>query len=507
MDNYYLFEPNASQNLNQTESLSKKVVQGGVWVFALRMANRGLRFIRTVILARLLAPEDFGLLGIAMLSIATLETFSETGFRAALIQKREDIESHLDTAWTVSVIRGLILFILLFLSAPLIAEFFSSPQATLVIRVVSLSTQLMCFKNVGMIYFHKDLDFKRPFYYEFSAVLVSLSVSIGLAILFRNVWVLVIGGLAANIFRLAMSYVIHPYRPWMRIDKSQVQDMFRFGKWIFFSSIVFFLCSTGDQIFVGRLLGVAALGFYQMAFGFSNLATTEITHMISRVTFPAYSKLQNDLPRLREAFLRVLKFSAFFAFPISGGILILSSEFTHIFLGEKWLAIIPILNILVIANAFSSIVATVSPVFQGVGKPKIDTFWQVIRLIVLASLIFPVTALWGIKGPAVAVLCSTIAPTLGLMIAVTRTTKCNPPRLLKALALPGLNTFIMVFFLILIKDLYSSIGLADFFVIVMLGVFIYSLVAIVFDYYLNFGLGRILRENLKISIDFRKNTL
>ena len=97
------------------ESLSKKVVRGGMWVFGLRFTNRGLGFVRTIILARLLAPSDFGLLGIAMLAISTLETFSQTGFQAALIQKKGNVESYLDTAWTVSAIRGVVLFLILYL--------------------------------------------------------------------------------------------------------------------------------------------------------------------------------------------------------------------------------------------------------------------------------------------------------------------------------------------------------------------------------------------------------
>ncbi|MBW1612839.1 MAG: oligosaccharide flippase family protein [Deltaproteobacteria bacterium] len=112
--------------LPSSETLSKKVVKGGIWVFALRITSRGLGFIRTIILARLLAPSDFGLLGIAMLAIATLETFSQTGFQAALIQKKDDVESYLDTAWTVSAIRGIVLFLILFFCAPIVAKFFNS---------------------------------------------------------------------------------------------------------------------------------------------------------------------------------------------------------------------------------------------------------------------------------------------------------------------------------------------------------------------------------------------
>ena len=469
-----------------------------MWVFSLRMINRVLGLVRTIVLARLLAPEDFGLLGIAMLSVSTVETFSQTGFQAAIVQKKENVASYLDTAWTASALRGLILFLLLFLFAPFIAKFFNSPQATLVIKVIAISILFDGFSNIGIILFQKDLDFKRQFYFEFTATVVNLSVSISLAIILRNIWALVAGGIAANLVRLVMSYIIHPYRPKIAINQDKLKEMFVFGRWIFISSIILFLCTHGDDIYVGKLFGIAALGIYQMAYNLSNLATTEISHLISRVTFPAYSKLQNEIPRLREAFLRVLKITAFFAFPISGCILLFSSEFTRIFLGEKWLEIVPILNILVIAAAFRSIAATTGPVIRGVGNPKIDTFWQITRLIFLAAFIYPFSAFWGIKGPAIAVLISILAPTFGLLVDVKKIIMCNHIKFLNTILLPMLNTIIMVLIILLIKKLYLTIFIIDFFILIISSLLLYIAVAVIFEFSLNYGLRRIIRENLKL---------
>jgi O-antigen/teichoic acid export membrane protein len=188
--------------INESVSLSKKVVQGGLWIFALRILNRGLGFIRTIVLVRLLAPEDFGLLGIGMLSIATIETFSQTGFSHALIQKRENIDSYLDTAWTFSAIRSIVLFLILFVSAPLIAKFFNSNQAASVIRVIAFSTLITGFRNIGVLFFFKKLEFSKQFIYELSGTLFDLSVAITLAFMLRNVWALIWGGLAGNLIRL-----------------------------------------------------------------------------------------------------------------------------------------------------------------------------------------------------------------------------------------------------------------------------------------------------------------
>jgi lipopolysaccharide exporter len=293
-------------NQHITEPLSTRVVKGGLWVFALRVINRGLGFARTIILARLLAPEDFGLLGIAMLAIATLETFSQTGFQPALVQKKENVESYLNTAWTVSAIRGGILFVLLFLSSPLIARFFNSPQATLIIRVIAVTVLLSGLKNIGIIFFEKELEFNKQFFYQLSGTLANFGVAIVLAFVLKNVWALVWGGLAFSFVQLFMSYIVHPYRPKVRFEKTKFVELFRFGKWLLAQSIAIFLITQGDDIFVGKMLGVTALGFYQMAYLIANLPATQITHVISGVTFPAYSKMQDDLVRMKKACLRVL---------------------------------------------------------------------------------------------------------------------------------------------------------------------------------------------------------
>jgi len=481
---------------HEPESLSKKVVRGGMWVFGLRITNRGLGFIRTIILARLLAPSDFGLLGIAMLAIATLETFSQTGFQTALIQEKENVESYLDTAWTVSAIRGVLLFIILFFFAPLVATFFNSPQATLVIKVIAVSTLLSGFRNIGILFFQKELEFNKQFIYELSATLVDITVAITLAFMLRNVWALVWGGLAANLVRLFMSYILHSYRPHVRLDKGEFKELFGFGRWVLGSSILIFLITQGDDIFVGKMLGVTALGFYQMAYLISNLPATEITHVISQVTFPAYSKMQDDLQRLRAAYLDTLQLTAFISIPIAGGIFILAPEFTEIFLGAKWMPMVPAIQVLVLAGLVRSIAATTGPIFHGIGKPKIDTMWQIIRLIVLVALIYPFTMRWGISGASIAVLFSISVSTLGFSFMVIKITKCELKNFGKMIVLPLLYSMIMIVVVIILKDSMQLIGILGFFFLVGVGIISYFFVALLFDGLLNYGIKEIIKRSL-----------
>ena len=441
-----------SGSLEQTASLAQRTVRGGLWVFSLRVVNKGLSIIRTVILARLLAPEDFGLFGIAVLALSTLEVFSQTGFQEALIQKKGSVTAYLDTAWTISVIRGSLLFIILFLTAPVIAEFFSASEAVLIIRIIALSTLLTGFRNVGILFLTKELDFKKKSFYEFSAALVDFVVSVLLVILLRNVWALVWGGLAGNLVRLIMSFIIHPSRPRFKFEKKKAVELFRYGKWLLGSGILIFLVTQGDDIFVGKLLGVTALAFYQMAYLWSNLPATEITHVISQVTFPAYAKLQDNLPRLRTAYTEVLQVTLLVSFPIAGAIFTLGPDFTQIFLGNHWLPMVPALQVLVIAGFIRSTGSLTGPLFQAVGRPDQGTKLQIAKLILLLIVIYPLTIRWGILGTALAVVINGIIVNPFAHLKAIRMVDGRVKDVIKILLLPGFSTLVMITFLYLIKS-------------------------------------------------------
>ena len=465
-----------------SDPLSKKVVKGGLWVFSLRILNRGLGFIRTLVLARLLAPEDFGLLGIAMLSISTLETFSQTGLEAALVQKKENVRYYLDTAWTVSAIRGFALFSILFLSAPTIATFFHSPQATLVIKVIAISTLLTGCRNIGVIFFQKELEFNKQFSYEFSATLVDLTVAITLAFLLKNVWALVWGGLAAHLTRLFMSYRLHSYRPKVRMNKEEFVELFGFGKWVVGSGMLVFLVTQGDDILVGKILGVTALGFYQMAYLISNLPATEITHVISKVTFPAYSKMQNDISQLKDGYFRVLQLTVFLSIPASGAIFFFAPPFTAVFLGQKWLPMVSALQVLCLFGVIRSIGATMGPVLYGIGRPQVQTKASAIQLVFLAIIIYPLTVSLQILGTSLAVLVSNL---LGFIL-ITRETKAilnfRYGEVCAVLAVP-LFCYLLVFILLFLPITYmsSQSNIISILIILLLTTIIYFVIMYLWD--------------------------
>lgn len=465
---------------DSSSSIFQRAAKGGVWVFSIRIVDQLLFLIRITVLARLLAPHDFGLMGIAMLTMAVLETFSETGFRAALIQKKERIQDYLNSAWTIMLIRGFILFGILFVTAPLAATFFKAPESKLIIQVFGLSVLIRAFTNIGVIYFQKELEFSRQFYYELSGILTNFVVMIVLAVILRNAWALVLGFLARNIVLLIMSYIIHPYKPRFHIEMDKVRELFSFGKWVLGSSVLVFLVTQGDDIFVGKILGTAMLGFYQLAYKISNTPTTEISFNIAQVSFPAYSKLQNDLPRLKEAYLRVLQLTSFLAFPLAGLIFVLTPEFVQVFLGAKWTPMVPAMQVLALAALIRAIISTTGPLFYGTGKPKIETYWEMVRLGLLAILIYPLTMKWGILGTSLAVLVSLFLSNIGFSWNAIKIAQISIKNYMKMVLIPLASIFLSVLCLFMMKKIICG-GIVGFLILGCTGIVLYTILVYISD--------------------------
>lgn len=462
--------------------LSTKVAKGGFWLLILRMSDNTIGLLKLFILARLLAPNDFGMLGIAFLIIATLDTFSQTGLDTALIQMKDNIKEYLNTVWSISIIRGFILYVILFISAPYVAIFFKSPESTTIIRVVGITIFLRSFTNIGIIYFQKELEFNKHFICRFSSTIANFSVAVFAAFTLKSVWALVFGQLADCITGVVASYLLHHYRPRFNLDIDKVKKLFGFGKWVFGSSILIFLFTQGDDFFVGRLLGVTALGFYQMAYRVSSMPATEITHVISKVTYPAYSKIQDNLPRLRNAYLKTLKLTAFLSFPIAGLIISLAPDLTIVILGEKWMSMVPCMQVLVLYGLIRSVAATAGPIFLSIGKPGIGTKNQFLQVTLLMILIYPLTSKWGLLGTSLAVVCTSLTVNILVLYKLLKAIQCMLWSVVQLLLFPCISTFIAFFSMIIIKENYfPSKGIVELVLSIIYGILVYSGISYLFD--------------------------
>jgi O-antigen/teichoic acid export membrane protein len=461
---------------NRNDSLSRRAVKSGFWIIFLRIFQQLFSLIRTVFLARILLPSDFGLLGIALLSTSLLETFSRTGFDRALIQKKENIQNYLNSAWTIMILRGLLLFIVLFSVAPLVATFFNTPQAKPILRVMSFSFLFQGFTNIGVVYFQKELEFNKQFFYRILGTIADFIVAVSAALVLRTVWALVFGILAGKLVQFTASYLLHPYRPRVQFDTSKVGELFNFGKWIFGSSVIIFFLTQGNDFFIGKFLGVAMLGFFQMACHIARIPATQITHVLSQVTFPTYSKLQDEKARLRETYLKVLKLTAFLAFPTAGLIFVFAPETASIILGEKWSPMIPALQILAVGGLIRSLGSTIGPVFQGIGKPEILTKFMLYQLGLFLALVYPFIHNWGIAGAALAAVVPGFLINFILSFKIVKALDCRLKQFYAALIHPFSATAVIILFTMVSKIHFSPLSLFSFLLIGLLGILIYILI-------------------------------
>ncbi len=436
--------------------ITRKIIHGASWLFGLKLSARGIGFLSTLALARLLTPADFGVLGIAMLSISLLQTFSQTGFEGSLIQKKGDISKFLDSAWVVSVARGAALTAILFFSAPLVAAFFDSPNAGAILKLLAFVPLLNGLNNIGLVFFKRDLDFKRLFVFELCGQAMYVLVAIPLAFVYRNVWSLVFGMLASQAFSMVLSYMLHSYRPAFRVDWNMAKELFNFGKWLLGTQIVLYFINQGDNLFVGRILGTVALGFYAMAYKISFLAVTEVTFVISKVMFPAYSRLQDDRDTLRRAYLGMLTVLAYVSMPLSGMIFLFAEDFVRIVLGAKWLPSFPIIQVFAFSAMLRSVSSTTGPLFQGIGRPDIVTKLVAVRLAIIVLLIHPLTMLWGMVGTALAVLVSSAVVDPVALILGGRMIGTDMKVFAAALLLPLGNTLICLALSLAAKALFAE---------------------------------------------------
>lgn len=482
------------------EDLMEQTVKSGVWVGVMNVTERGLELLLLVIVASLLSPRAFGIMGIALLTLASLKNFSELGIQAALIQAEEDdVDHELNTAWTMETARGIVIGSLLFLGAPFIASLFTEPAAENVVRVIAFSPVIVGLRNPAVVYFHKSLDFHKEFVYRVSGASAYFLVTVGWALFDPSVYALIFGYLAGDLTRFVVSYLAHDFRPWPEFDLDLAKQRLSFGKWITGNSILYFLYSKGDDAFVGWALMASALGFYQLAYRLSNAPATEITHTISSVTFSAYSKVQSNVEKLRSGYLQTLRMTTLVSFPAAIGIVAVAPAFIRAFFTPAWQPMVPVMQLLALYGLMRSMGATMGPVWKAIGRPDYITKLSALRVVLLAILIYPATMRYGIEGTAGLILGVYIFPMMPIDIyLIARSVQTSPLRILREVSYPllagvGMGAVVMY------VDWNLNLGapVAEFLLLVVVGAVAYAAFATV----LMFSFDWKVKQNLESMVE------
>jgi O-antigen/teichoic acid export membrane protein len=385
---------------------SGNVIKGASWMSGFRIFTRALSFLKITILARVLTPSQFGIFGIATLVLAFLEMLTETGINVILIQSKKGIDDYINSAWVVSIIRGIVISLCIAISAPYLASFFNTPQATNILLLISVIPFVRGFINPSEVKLQKNLKFNYEFWFRSSIFTFDAFVAIIFVVLTHSVYGLAWGMIAGALLEVLLSFVLMKPVPRLSIRKDYFNEIFHKGKWVTMFGFFNYIAQNGDNLIVGKVMGASPLGIYSMAYNISTLPISEVTDVIGKVVFPVYAKIAGDVQRLKSAFVKSTLAVAFLTMTIGAILLFFPSQIIHIVLGDKWLSAVPVLRVLVVYGVLRAISGSASALFLGVEKQRYVTSMTFFRFAGLAITIYPFVKMFGLIGAGYSALTS-----------------------------------------------------------------------------------------------------
>lgn len=342
------------------------LLKGAAIAVAMRWTDRLIGFVSTLILARLLLPEDFGIVAMASLAVMLLDVLFDFGVHVALIQNSAADRDDYDTAWSIRLCQAALSATLIFSCAGLAGSYFGDPRVTPVLQVMALGILCMGFENIGTVDFQKHMQFSRDFKFVFIKRISGFVVTMILAFALRSYWAMVIGALAGRVLGVGLSYAMHPFRP--RLGFKRFKAIFGVSQWILVKSLATYLSDNLHKLVVGRIASTSLMGAYTLADEISSMPTNELLSPINRVMLPAFSRAKDDPAELRRLFLLTQGLQALIGLPAGVGLALVAPEAVGLLLGANWQAAIPFIQILAVANALMAIYASGNSMLMSVGR-------------------------------------------------------------------------------------------------------------------------------------------
>jgi O-antigen/teichoic acid export membrane protein len=396
-------------------NLDRKLVRGSAWLSLSFGGTQVVTFVVAAVLAHFVAPADFGLVALASVAIVVATTLQESGLGLALIRQRTDLDDAAGTVFVFNGVAGVALYGVAFVTAPLLADVFSQPGLTAVLRVLAIVLVIRALGITPGALIEREMTFSKRAQGELGGAAVQALVAVPLAISGAGVWSLVAGQLAAQIVQSTVFWLVTPLRPSPRRFRFRtLRELARFGRHMTLANLIALVDQNIDTATVGRLLDGADVGYYNMAWRLSNLPATGIGYIVGRVMFPAYSTLQQDKVAFRHVFLTNVRRIALVSLPVGVGILLAAHPIVVAVFGRRWEPAVAPLQILAVFGVVRAFAGTTAPVLQAAGRPQLIVMLNIWQLAALCAGLFALTPPFGIKGAAAAV---TLAAVAGLVPA------------------------------------------------------------------------------------------
>ncbi len=379
------------------QSLKSQATKGMLWSAVDKFAVQGGQFIIGVLLARLLMPEDFGLIGMLSIFIAISQSFIDSGMGSGLVQKIDRSDIDYSTVFVFNFLVSIFFYFILFFTAPLIADFYKMPQLVLLTRVLSTSIILNSLVIVQRTKLTIDIDFKTIAKVNVASVILGGIIGVIFAYIGLGFWALVIQNLFGTIVSVVILWLLSKWSPSLLFSKKSFKELFGFGSKLLLSGLYAQTLNNIYNITIGKAYSTAELGFYTRAKSFAELTAGTVTGILQQVTFPILASIQDDRDRMILVFRRLLKMSAFFIFPVMTILALLADPFIRLILTDKWLPVVPLLQLMCFARIFFPLSAINMNILNAMGRS--DLFLKVdlskLPLIVIALI---VTIPLGVKA-------------------------------------------------------------------------------------------------------------
>jgi lipopolysaccharide exporter len=413
---------------DRTGDLLQKAAGGAGWTIGWRATTRALGFLSTLVLARILAPADFGLVALAMSFARAIDILADLGVQDALIRASHSSRATYDAAFSINAIRGLITAVLICATAGPFATFFDDPRLFYVVLALALAVSLDALENVGVADFRRHFAFRREFQLSIFPRIAQVIVTIALAFAWANYWALVAGILTARVLGTFASYAMHPYRP--RLSLVAWREIFSFSVWTWLVSIARMVNGRGSTLIIGGMLNPAALGVYTVGSEVATLPDTELIGPLGRACFPSFAAAQRSGLGVAETYMRITSSTLVIAMPASIGISSIATPLVYLGFGAKWLEATPIIEVLAFAGAFS-VMAQISSILLSASAQLRPIFWNVAAItLVQFALLVPFIQHYGIVGAAIASALTVLIQQIALTIAAFRRFAMRPAELL-----------------------------------------------------------------------------
>jgi PST family polysaccharide transporter len=357
-------------------SLRKRTLNGIIWSSSAQIIKQLLQFVISIILARLLTPEDFGLVGMVVVFTGFAGLFSELGFGAALIQNHEVEEPHYSSVFWLSLVAGLVITGLVIVAAPFIAAFYSEPMLIPLTMLIAVNFSISPFRMVQEAIYSRTMAFRYIAIIEITSVAISSFVAIILAVQGFGVWCLVWQMLIASSVQALAFWNVSRWRPKMLFDRAAVLELLGFSSSLVGYRTINYWVRNSDNLLVGKAFGTASLGIYARAYSIMLLPVSQVTHTLSRVMFPALSTVKDDKVRAKRIYLRSVATIALLTFPMMLGLFVVADDFVLALYGLEWRAVIPPLRIFCLLGLVQSIGATVGWIYQSQGRTDLMLKWS-----------------------------------------------------------------------------------------------------------------------------------